>query len=154
MFGDTSMLQEFAPDAERYFPAFRPAQRWIIAGVTFLLIGSSALSAENTWQLKIGTRIWATPGNWSLGIPANDTVAVVGNGPSYYSANQAAGAKADTLTVDGDTRSSCMAVILAPPPFTKNHDWTAREVRVQRGRCLRNWNRFERRRNAGDIDRW
>ena len=63
------------------FPAGSRCARW--CSVIFsLLIGSSALHAQNVWvgPGPFVDESWFTPGNWTLGVPTNTQSALVDNG--------------------------------------------------------------------------
>ena len=63
MFEETSLLKEFARFDELYLTGFRAPTRWIVGGLAFFLIGSSALYAQ-VWQGAPGTSLsWFDTGN-------------------------------------------------------------------------------------------
>jgi len=54
MFEETSMLQEFARYAKLHLTGFVPATRWVVGSLLLLLLGSSALDAQEFWRGPAG----------------------------------------------------------------------------------------------------
>ena len=105
---ETSMLQEFARCAKPRLMAFMPTGRWIVGALTCVLIGSSALYAQDDlWKGPAGSSSWFTPGSWSLGQkPTGAQNAFVENGTTAQV--DAVGATAATLTIDGGSTVQIM----------------------------------------------
>jgi autotransporter-associated beta strand protein len=82
------------------------ARYWLVGfSPIVMILGSSTLHGQDTWQGTTTDSSWFTNGNWSLKAPPADTdAAVIDNGTTAQIAN--GNAEADSLTVGGTTAGS------------------------------------------------
>jgi autotransporter-associated beta strand protein len=84
------------------------ARYWLMGlSLNVIILGSSTLHGQDTWQGPTTDSSWFTQGNWSLQTPPTDTeAAVIDNGTTAQIAD--GNATADTLTVGGTTAGSTL----------------------------------------------
>jgi len=96
------------------FPAGFRRARWYSV-IFSLLIGSSALYAQNVWvgPGPFVDESWFTPGNWTLGVPTNTQSALVDNGGiAIIEAPDGSGAAlANTLTIGATVPGSTVQLL-------------------------------------------
>src|SRR5271157_4787259 len=103
----------FVQFSKRFPAGFRRA-RWYSV-IFSLLIGSSALYAQNVWvgPGPFVDESWFTPGNWTLGVPTNTQSALVDNGGiAIIEAPDGSGAAlANTLTIGATVPGSTVQLL-------------------------------------------
>jgi autotransporter-associated beta strand protein len=99
---DLAIVQSF----KRSLVDWLYARYWLMGlSLNVMILGSSTLHGQDTWQGPTTDSSWFTKGNWSLQAPPTDIdPAVIDNGTTAQIAN--GNAAADSLTVGGTTAGS------------------------------------------------
>ena len=100
--------------SKRFLTGSRLAKWYsVIFSLNFLLIGSSALYAQDVWQGPNPDESWFTDGNWSLGLPPTAAqTAVVNNGAiAQIGGEETPVALASTLTIGATIPGSTVQLL-------------------------------------------